>query len=189
MNVLIIAIMLFNLSCKSTEDKLQCLTAKTKAWQQLEVYKSIRSQFSDTLQKWIDTDVKAVSRFKVTSWMIDETVFFNSELKGAVLLVLRQDTSIAAKMDFIDMVYAKKEAGIWRFFYKSMPRLQAERYYRGKKDPAIPYTFEELSGFAKKKIIESGYFKEGTCEINDSYINDWYTETLEKKHREFLNNK
>ncbi len=189
MNILIILIMLFNLSCKSLEEKLLCLADKNKSWQTKTEYTEVRNNLQGVLQYWVDTGIKAVRRYKVTNWKIDETIFFNSELNRAVILVLRQDTTKEAKMDFIDMIYAKKEGGKWRFFYKSMPSLHADRFYTNKKDPATPYTFEELSVIGKKKIIEGGYFKRATCEINDSYINDWYNQTLEKKHQEFLNDK
>lgn len=187
MNILLILI-LFNLSCKNTDDHMRCLKDKNQEWQKLEIYKNVQTQLGNTLKEWIDNNIKGVKRFKVTNWKIDETIFFNSKLDGALLLILRQDTAIEAKMDFIDMIYAKKEGDKWKFFYKSLPSLHSERYYTDKKDPTTPYTFEELSNIAKKKIIEGGYFKKGNCEINDRYINDWYNETLEKKHQEFLNN-
>jgi len=92
-------------------------------------------------------------------------------------------------MDDIQLIYAKKFGDKWRFFYRGMNTLYAERFYTDKKEPSTPYSFEELSNFAKKKIIEGGYFKNGSCEINNTYINDWYNENLEKNHQKFLNDK
>lgn len=188
-NILITLLIFFNFSCKSTEDKLQCLADKQRVWQKDEVYKDVRNELTSTLQDWINNDIEAVRYYKKTLWKIDETVFFNTFQSEAILLVLEQDTALNAKMDGIHMIYAMKEGDKWRFFYKSMPAFSAERYYTDKKNPTTPYTFEDLPDFARKKLVESGYFKKGRCEINDSYINDWYNEELEKKHQEFLNDK
>jgi len=189
MKIFIIFQMFFNLSCKTTDDKLGCLADKNQEWQQLEVYKDVQIQLANTLQVWVESNIKAVQHYKKNIWKIDETVFFNTSQNAAVLMVLEQDTAKDAKMDDVQLIYAKKTGDKWNFFYRGMNTLSAERYYRDKKDPTKPYTFEELSNIAKKKIIEGGYFKNGTCEINDRYINDWYNENLEKKHQKFLNDK
>ena len=180
--------MLFNSSCKTIEGKLQCLESINQSWEKQIYYKQVRSELSDTIKGWINMDIKAVQHYKRNLWKIDEPVFFNTTKNAAIILVLEQDTAKNAKMDDIHLIFAKKNSDIWRFFYHGMNTLTAARYYT-KKDPTIPYTFEELSNLGKRKLIEGGYLKKCGCKINDEWVNAWYSETLEGMHRDFLNNK
>ena len=187
--IFVLAIIVFlTISCESGR-KFQCFQEKNKNWAKLENYIKVRKHLNDSFQTWINNNIKAVLYYKNTPWKIDESVFFNNDQNAAVLLVLQQDTIKQAKMDFIELVFAKKEVNSWNFYYQGMPSLSAERYYTGKKDPSIPYTFEELSNLGKRKLIEGGYLKKCGCKINDEWVNAWYSETLEGMHRDFLNNK
>lgn len=191
MKIIILLLFIFlHISCKSTNDKLICLQNKNKVWSKQEVYKDMQKQLTDTLLDWINNkNIKRVQYYKKKSWKIDSTVFFNTLQNAAILLIMDQDTSINATMDNIQLIYAKRNGNKWNFYKSGMPTITANRYYTDKKDPTIPYTFEELSDIAKKEIIEGGYFKNNTCDINDSYINDWYTKDLEYLHQKFLNDK
>lgn len=190
-NIKIFSILLLflNISCKTHEIKLKCLN--NFILEHLDDKIIIRNQLNDTIQSWLKLGLKSkgIIRFSSTNWKVDEVVYFNSKLNAAIILILRQDNGNEAKMDFIELVFAKKEVNTWNFYYQGMPSLSAERYYTGKKDPTIPYTFEELSNLGKRKLIEGGYLKKCGCKINDEWVNAWYSETLEGMHRDFLNNK
>ncbi|RYD80287.1 MAG: hypothetical protein EOP53_08285 [Sphingobacteriales bacterium] len=170
------------------QEQLECLNKMTATWRQDKVYKNVRSELDSTFNSWIDHDIKAVQYYRRTIWKVDETVFFNTSKNAAILLILQQDTNTNVYKDNVHLIFAKEQNGKWRFFYKSMHSLTAERYYV-KENPEEPCSFKYLSDMAKMRIIESGYFKKGQCKIRDSYINDWYTEKLEQKHQKFLNNK
>jgi len=187
--VIALTVVLFCASCKGTEEQLQCFEAKVQAEKQTVVYNDVRQSLQDTIQKWVSANLLGLQNYHTTRWVVDSTVFFNRTQDRAILLVLRQDTSADAKMDHIDMILAMKENHQWRFFLQSMPVITAGRYYNGKADPTVPYTYAELSLRARKRIVESGYFRKGTCEVNDSYVNDWYNPNMEDYHRDFLNNK
>lgn len=174
-------------SCISEYDKLLCLEKKNKSWRQEQVYTDVRKELQLTFQSWIDNNVKAVQYYKLSVWQVDETVFFNTSKNSAILLVLEQDISDNATSDIIQLILARKVGSQWHFFYKSMNTIGVSRYY-SKENPNEPFTFKELSELGKKEILRGGYLK-NNCEINDSYVNDWYTEILEKKHQDFLNNK
>jgi maltose-binding protein MalE len=118
-------------------------------------------------------------------WKVDDIVFFDSSQKQAILLLLEQDTSINAKMDDINLIYAKWDNDKWKFYYSSMPVITAPRYYNKKALPEKPYTFKELSDIGIRKILKGGYFWVGSCKINDNYISKWYTISLEEKNKIF----
>lgn len=189
LNLLLLLPIISIISCTLTVDKLQCLADKQNEWKKNEIYNEVRSELNSTFQVWLNNDVASIRYYKKTVWKIDEAIFFNNSQTAAILLVLDQDTSRSSKMDDIHMIYSKKEGLKWEFFYKSMPSFSVERYYTGKKNPEEPYTFKELSDLAKIKLIESGYFMKRNCEINDSYIDNWYSKELEEKNIEFLNEK
>lgn len=188
-NLLQLLFILCIISCTSTVNKFQCLDDKQLNWKKNEIYSEVQSELNSTFLDWLKNDVTAVRFYKKTFWKIDETIFFNTSQTAAILLVLNQDTSKSARMDNIHLIYSKKEGSKWKFFYKSMPSFSVERYYTGKKDPEKPYSFKELSDLAKSKLIEGGYFRNGNCQINDSYIDNWYSNELEEKNINFLNNK
>lgn len=174
------------ISCNnSSNEYLHCWERIQKNFQIQKEYIIVQNQLKDTIDNWISVGITDIARYKSTHWKIDKNIYFNSGLDKAILIVLRQDTASIAKMDFVNLVFAKKQNNDWHFYYKSMPSLYASRYY-DKLDPTIPYTFEELSLIAKKNIFEGGYFKNENCEINDKYINGWYNETLERRHAKFL---
>ena len=130
-----------------------------------------------------------MNRFRNTYWEIDSNVYFNSRNEAAIVLILRQDHNINAKMDFINFIYARKNLSHWKFYFITLPVLNIERYYTSKKDPLNLITINELSEIGKNEIIKGGYFKEGTCAINNSYIDKWYNPDLENEHMKFLNSK
>lgn len=169
------------------EGKLNCINTKNEVWKKLDTYREVKSQLNDTLHCWIQMNLKDVRRYNVTLWKIDDRLYFNSELNEAIAVILRQDTSTSARMDFVDMVYCKLINDKWLFFYRSMPGLTVRRH-NAKIDPHNPYTFDELSKIAAREIVMGGYI-DAKCNINDSYIHGWYTRNLINKHYYFLNSK
>ena len=186
---LLIFFLLFNLSCISIKARMNCIEKQTILWKNEDIKYKIQNKLSEILNVWIDKDLKAIQYLKSNLWKVDESVYFNSQKDAAILLVLIQDTTKDVYQDNIQMVYGKIKNGKWHFFIYGMNNLIIERYYTGKKDPTIPYSFEELSNLGKRKLIEGGYLKKCGCKINDEWVNAWYSETLEGMHRDFLNNK
>src|SRR5438128_289518 len=122
-NLLIIGLIFANISCGSTEDKLQCLADLNRTWQKQQNYKSLQSALKSQVNEWVNDSIKDVQYLRKKIWKIDETVYFNSSENAAILLLLQQDTSQNAKMDFIQLIYAKLFGDRWHFYLKSMPTL------------------------------------------------------------------
>ena len=173
-------------SCLTLDEKIVCLDKLTESWSQEKVHQDIRVELDSTIHTWADAGVRLAVRYNKTNWVIDETVFFNTSKDAALLMVLEQDTAFDAKMDDTELIYAKKAKGIWHFYSAGMPAIASQRYYKDT-DPALPYSFKELADKGKRKILNGGYLKKCSCKVNDDYVNDWYSESLEKMHQEFIN--
>ena len=131
-------------------------------------YEKAYSQMNDSLNNWIDSNLKIIQNLKVNTWELDSLLCFKSEgnkLIGAIKVQLSKYDD--ATHDGIHYIYGIKIDDKWFFFYGPYlvaPRNQQIRY--------VPNTFEELHNIVMKEVFR-GYLKKsstGNWEINDSFF-------------------
>lgn len=184
---LIILILIFNYSCKGTEEQQQCFNAYINEVKGTPEYNSIRSAAKDTVLNWIRMDVKFFGHLDTDAiWKIDSAVFFNKDKSKALLLLLQKDTDNKAVFDNVKMLAAERKDNKWQFYSQGFPTIGFDR----RLDPATstkrPYTFEELSSISREELLRGGYYKWRTCGVDYDYVNDWFKEPLAEYHQNFL---
>lgn len=183
MNILSNLCVLFAAISGCMQQKVDCLQEMHNKWKTSDEYKDINRTFHDTLNKWMADGVFYTQQYKIKKYKVDDVLFFSSDMKIALLLLLWQDIESDAHNDGIQMLLCRKVDVGWRFYMASMPTMYVGR--RHKADPTIPYSFDELSDLVRKQILQGGYFKFG-CKINDEYMHGWYDEWMEWHHDRFL---
>jgi len=182
LHLLFLFLIFIGTSCKSLEEQMQCLEEQHLEIKETNVYNTVYTSFSDTLQIWRNLNLEFISRLKIVDWKVDSTILFNITRDKCLLFLLKRDTVTGAVHDNIKILLGVKNIH-WKFFYYGMPSLTAIRERVGKSEP---FSFEELSEMALHQVIQGGYFEKYTCNINDDYVNGWYDQYKEKLHVEFL---
>jgi hypothetical protein len=82
-------------------------------------------------------------------------------------------------------VYAiEKQDGVWKIYSSALPTVIMPRELEGKDDGKN--RLEYLGQFAFKQIVNWGYYKKWTCQIDDLYIESRFTPSLYRNHEAFL---
>jgi uncharacterized lipoprotein NlpE involved in copper resistance len=181
------------MGCKGQEQQLECYNQELKQLQTKPVYEQVKRGLKDTIVVWTNkyknillTGIKD----KEEEWSVDDGVFFNTSYTKAILLIptrdlhkwAYEDEGILTSLDYIHMVYANLEKDGWHYYYASMPSMVVPRESYHK---TTAMTFSELAKIGRVDVLQ-GYYKKGTCEINDTYFDEWDIAELKRQHQKFI---
>lgn len=183
------------IGCKRQEEQLDYYNQELEKFEAKPVYKQVKSGLKDTINDWANKYQNILLKDftdKEQEWCIDDGVFFNSTYTKAILLISIRDLHKLIdfgngeikppSLDYIDMVFANLEKDGWHYYYASMPNMVVPREAYHK---VTPMTFLELSKIGRIEILQ-GYYKSGTCEINDSYFDEYDVIELKRQHQRFI---
>ncbi len=167
------------------EKQYECLSDQIRLLQEDQDYLKIRRSVEDTLLYWLeDLKLRRVQNLKRETYKLLSPVLFNQKKDKALLflgILRRRPDFIAA--EFVQMITAEKEGEYWQFYYSGNVTFS----YGYPDFRRTQYTFEELTEFSMKRIIEDGYFKYNTCDVDHYYVNNkWFADWLREEHQEFL---
>lgn len=170
------------------EKQLKCFYEEVEKLKSTFDYMNVMKSFKDTLNEWIEKDIKGVRYLQRVEWKISDVVFFNEDKSKCLLLLGSIDPDTALTFDEVQILGAEKINNAWYFYIQSYPTCL---YNRKDNEPRRPYTFEEMSNDVVGDLIRDGYFRKNSCEINYSYIDSdiWFADWMRQKHKEFLQSK
>jgi hypothetical protein len=167
---------------------LKCFQSELKKLKLTVDYINIIGSLSDTLNSWIERDIKGVRYFKKNEFKISDAVFFNKDKSKCLLLyaIVNQDTSVAH--DEVQIVAAEKINNAWQFYIQSYPNI---KFNRNDLIPKQSYNADTMFHYVTNDLITDGYFIKNSCEINYSYIDSdiWFADWRRKYHQQFLQSK
>jgi len=195
---IIMLIMIFLGGCKNKEEQLKCLEEQITKYKEDQGYRDLKIAATDSIKKWTQQGLKYTTSYRDTNstWKVDEIIFNKdkSKLLGWILKVDKDslykpideaDKDFLYPDDHVNYFAGEKINGRWFFYIHHMPGIWFDR----ENNNGQPYSFEYLSERAKAKVVEGGVFKKCTCDMNDSYINEWIDREdreMYKWHQEFL---
>ncbi|MBK6482162.1 MAG: hypothetical protein IPG01_03280 [Chitinophagaceae bacterium] len=170
------------------EKQLKCFHEEVEKLKPTFEYMNVMKNFQDTLNSWIERDIKAVRYLKREEWKISEAVFFNKDKSKCLLLYATIDPDTSAVHDEVQIVGAEKISNAWQFYIQSYPNVSFNRNDLSSKQP---FTADTMFYYVTKDLIDDGYFHKNSCEINYSYIDSdiWFADWMRQKHQEFLQSK
>lgn len=187
-----LVLLLSSISCKSQVQQCICFDKKQAEYNQDSLILFLRNSLKDSVQDWVFKDLKLKGQdfgiahgFNSSTWEIDKQVLFNKNKTRAILSILQVFSIEDSKMDFVKLISAEYIYNKWNFYYVAMPVLNYNHSLNGNKS----FTYDQLSKKVRQAFIEGGYFKNRTCKINYTYIDDWITENndnMYKWHQNFL---
>lgn len=191
--IVVFGILVFINSCTTSRGltkKYNCLkkSVETSNVNNVE-YQKIRTAFNDTLKDWMF--VKKLNNYEYYPLnyviKVDSMIFFNDSRTRALLLLQLQRNSSCNCTDMVQLISAEKKDSIWHFYSRGNVTFQ----YVISEGRTRRYSFEELSQFSIKRLIEDGLVKKSIkCKIDDKYItHKWFPEKRIEYHQKFLNNK
>lgn len=134
-----------------------------------------------TINLWLDSGVEGVQYLRECNWRIDEKVILNSKGDRGYFIILTQDKVQDAELDYIQVMYAAKESGIWHFYIGSLPSLVIPRQQSGTK--FVPATLDYLAEVGEKELDR--LYKRRTQRLTDEVINAESLTGLKRKHEKF----
>lgn len=113
------------------------------------------------------------------SWRID-AVAFTADGTRCIMLTVKVDLDPAATMDYAIYYAGESRERVWYFYGAGpLPTIGFPREFNGNK----PFTLKRLSVIGREEVVGGGYFRAGTCEINDAYIHEWFRPELYEAQR------
>lgn len=181
----LIYLMLLNSCFTNTAEKLNCLNEiNMNNWREVESISVLVNSLNDSIKKWEDSGYVIKRHNSNYLTRIDSFIYFNTTKDAAMFVLLKQAIDSNLVMDDIQLIYGKIINSKWHFYYNGLHAISMWRSEN--KIPFMPYTFDQISQRARLRLIEGGYLK-NNCEINDEWVNGWYSNTMEKDHTRFLN--
>ncbi len=201
MNRLVILIVLsvfLGAGCREQVDKMKCLDHLIAKNQTDKNYQEMIHSISDKILLWSSKKLKSTSGYMVENsmWRIDAILFNDDSTKifGWILRIDKEQekqsrprSGMEDTLDFVDFFSGEKISGQWFYYIHNMPK----KWYVRKNNNGEPYSYDQLSFFAKKEVIKGGIFKGNSCSIDSDYINRWIDRDgrdMQEWHKLFLNN-
>lgn len=178
--------------CKGEEQQLECYNQELKQLQTKPVYKQVKKGLQDSIAVWANKYKNILLtgyKDKEQEWCVDEGIFFNTTYTKAILLIPKRDfrkwvnknKKILTNLDLIDMAFANLENDGWHYYFTRetmiVPRMAFHK--------TTPMTFLELSKIGRMEML-LGHYKRGTCEIDDSYFDEYDVAELKRQHQKFI---
>jgi|TARA_B110000914_G_scaffold225064_1_gene244688 hypothetical protein len=188
---LILLVPIFLGSCNGDKKQKECLKTYLTEVKQTKRYESISKNLRDSLYSWADNNVRLAKNYKSNKyeWKVGG-IAFNSREDRLFGWILKKNLDKVAKLDNVKYFVAEKQGSQWQFYLTTMPSMSITRAftfdYLSSRDKHTPFTFGELSEIAIHEAIRGGLLKKRGCEINDDYINDWFGDSLDEYHQEYL---
>ena len=147
-------------------------------------YAELQKIAQEHIEGWIKLDIEDVRFLKACSWKIDDEVFFNTKKDRAYLLLLIQDNDVAAELDYVYVLYAAQEQQVWTIYFAGLPSfvIPRERLEKG-----VKVSMDKLAEYGRQEL-RKGYFTPAG-KINDTFVNETFSEELRRRHQEFLRKK
>lgn len=171
--------------CSSGQNRTEMFEDQLKEYKLTRPYKEVISSADHYLQQWIDEGVEDVKILKECKWKVDDAVFFNTKKDKCYLLLLMQDNALEAEVDYVYLMYGALEDHHWKIYFSSLPNYVYLRE-RLNLPKSTPVSMDVLSNLSREEFLK-GYYKSG--HIDDSFVNNAYTNALKEKHLKFLNKK
>ena len=173
-------------ACMNADHTRALFDAQLDVFKKNEIYKEVQSTTHKTLKKWIAEDLEGIRVLKKCNWKVDDAVFFNSKKDKCYLLLLIQDKSTKAELDYVYVMYGALEHAQWVIYFTGLstmvfPRKEADD------DQYTPVSLVTLSMLSRDEVLKH-YYK-ANRHINDEYVNKVYTAELKKKQELFLQKK
>jgi hypothetical protein len=148
------------------------------------VYSEVRLGLLDSITKWKAQNLE-MKWYKSPFDILDSAVFYNKDFSRCIfLLIQKSPPDEQYKWNFVQTLGGEKINNKWQYYHVSFPTLSYSLKSNGYKDLSNEY----LSRDARLDIINRGFFKSGTCEIDSSFVDseEWFADWIRRKHKLFL---
>jgi len=151
-------------------------------------YAYLMKSLRDTLSNWINDSLKGVQDLSWNKWEISDDVLFNKDSTKCLLFYSLIDRDTSVSFAGVQIIGAEIIKPYWHFYVQSYPRIL---FNRDEVSPRATFNSQNMFDKTIKDIIQDGYYFQGKCEINYSYIDSdiWFADWIRKKHQVFLQNK
>lgn len=137
------------------------------------------------LRSWLSAGVSGVQFLQNSDWKVGDRVFLNSQADRGYLLLLNRDKDPQAEVDYVQVLYAVKNAGKWNIYLESLPNLIIPR--KKENGRFVANTLVQLAATGEREMDKT--YKNGNGEVNDELINKEFNDDLRKNHERFLSKK
>ncbi|SHF21933.1 hypothetical protein [Pedobacter caeni] len=137
------------------------------------------------LRSWLSAGISGVQFLQTSQWKIGDRVFLNSHNDRGYLLLLNQDKDPLAEVDYVQVLYAVKDAGKWNIYLESLPNLIIPR--KKENGRFVANNLVQLAAAGEKEMDKT--YKNGNGKVNDELVNREFNDDLRKNHERFLSKK
>ena len=186
-SILFFFILLFSQGCqraKSDTERLDCLDKYISSISKREVYYEVRKGVLDSIENWRNRKLQ-VKCCDPKNTVLDSAVFFNEDFTRCIFLIVDSlDPENENTWNAVQTLGGEKFGKKWHYYHVSFTTLAYSLKANGYKN----FSFEYLSKDARLDIIDRGFFKPGTCEIDWDFVDseEWIADWVRKKHQQFL---
>jgi hypothetical protein len=189
--ILILLTLIFYTSCMTTDRLVSCYNKALLEFKSEPAYHNLLESFADTLNHWIEKDIKGVRYLQQKYWQIDSAVFFNSDRDKALLFLIAIDQDGSHELASVKIIGGEIIQNQWVFYYQSYPILYQ---YRKDYSANTEIAFQQLSEYGIRRLSSDGYVKWITrycCWVDYEYIDSdvWFANWMRDKHQDFLESK
>ncbi|QNK63608.1 hypothetical protein H7F33_03635 [Pedobacter sp. PAMC26386] len=173
-------------ACVNMDHRRALFDAQLDVYKKNTIYNDVLLSTNKTLKNWISEDLEGIHILKDCKWKVDDAVFFNKKKDKCYLLLLIQDKSPKAELDYVYVLYGALEDQQWTIYFTGLSTMVFPRnkYSKEEKEPVSMATLSLLS---REEILKK-YYK-ANRHINDEYVNKAYTGDLKQKQALFLKKK
>ncbi|MBI4944809.1 MAG: hypothetical protein HY840_00250 [Bacteroidetes bacterium] len=168
---------------KKRSEWLRCIDTLYGHTKNTEVYRAVKTQVTDSLNKWILLGLPYTQGFKNNLYYIDEIIFFNKKMNQCIVMTVILPSNKSTNI-ICPLIGGEKIGKNWHFYLAGEPILSCL-----KNDTMNNVSNEEIIKYTRNCLIDL-YLKPCCCEPNQKEFDEFIIyDGVRERHKLFLHNK